>query len=92
MLDVFFSAKFKRDFKRVGKQGKDMELLRDVVKILAAEKPLDPKYRDHPLSGDYSGQRECHIQSDWLLIYKVNKNKLLLTLTRTGAHSELFGR
>lgn len=67
-----------------------MELLREVVSILAMEKPLDPKYRDHALSGNYIGQRECHIQSDWLLVYKIEKNELRLTLTRTGSHSALF--
>lgn len=62
----------------------------DVVDILAVEKPLDPRYKDHPLSGEYIGQRECHIQSDWLLIYKIEKQQLRLTLTRTGSHSALF--
>lgn len=69
-----------------------MELLLDVVDILAAETPLDPKYLDHPLSGDYTGHRECHIQPDWLLIYKISGQELLLTLTRTGTHSELFDK
>lgn len=67
-----------------------MKLLRNIVDILAAEQPLDPKYKDHALSGDYIGQRECHIQSDWLLIYKVERGELRLTLTRTGSHSILF--
>ena len=89
MLDISYSVKFKRDIKLMKKQGRNMKLLRDVVDILAAEKSLDPKYRDHPLT-DYTGQRECHIQSDWLLIYKVEKKELRLTLTRTGSHSILF--
>lgn len=92
MLDVFFSTKFKKDYKRAKKQGKDVELLLDIVDILAAEVPLDPKHRDHALSGDYLGHRECHIQPDWLLIYKVDGRELLLTLTRTGSHSELFDK
>lgn len=90
MLDISYSVKFKRDIKLMKKQGRNMKLLRDVVDILAAEKSLDPKYRDHPLTGDYTGQRECHIQSDWLLIYKVEKKELRLTLTRTGSHSILY--
>jgi len=92
MLDVFFSAKFKKDYKRAIKQGKDVELLLDIVEILAEEQPLDPKHKDHALIGDYIGYRECHIQADWLLIYKIDGQELLLTLTRTGSHSELFGK
>lgn len=92
MLDVFFSARFKKDYKRAKKQGKDVELLLDIVDLLAEELPLDPKHRDHPLSGDYFGYRECHILPDWLLIYKVDGRNLILTLTRTGSHSELFGK
>lgn len=90
MLDISYSVKFKRDIKLMKKQGRNMKLLRDVVDILAAEKSLDPKYRDHPLTGDYTEQRECHIQSDWLLIYKVEKKELRLTLTRTGSYSILY--
>lgn len=92
MLDVFYSSKFKKDYKLAKKQGKDVELLLDIVDILAEEKPLEPKYRDHALSGDYIGHRECHIQSDWLLIYKIDGKELVLTLTRTGSHSELFNK
>lgn len=92
MLDVFYSSKFKKDYKLMKKQGKDVELLLDIVDILASEKPLEPKHKDHPLSGDYIGHRECHIQPDWLLIYKVDKGELILTLTRTGSHSELFNK
>ena len=90
MLKVVFSSKFKRDYKLMEKQGRNLDLLLDVVDILVAEKPLDPKYKDHPLSGDYIGHRECHIQSDWLLIYKVERGELRLTLTRTGSHGVLF--
>ena len=90
MLDVYFSGKFRRDYKRIQKQGKDVNLLLSVVDTLAAEKPLERKYRDHAMSGDFIGHRECHIEPDWLLIYKVEQDALLLTLTRTGSHSELF--
>lgn len=92
MLDVFYSSKFKHDYRLMKKQGKDVELLLDVVDILAAEKLLEPKYMDHPLAGDYIGHRECHIQPDWLLIYKIDDRELVLTLTRTGSHSELFSK
>lgn len=92
MLDVFYSSRFIKDYKRAKKQGRDVELLLDVVDILAAEEPLAPKYQDHALAGDYRGHRECHIQPDWLLIYKINDRELLLTLTRTGTHSELFDK
>lgn len=90
MLDVYFSGKFRRDYKRIQKQGKDVNLLLSVVDTLAAEKPLERKYRDHAMSGDFIGHRECHIEADWLLIYKVEEDALLLTLTRIGSHSELF--
>ena len=90
MLDVYFSAKFRRDYKRVQKQGKDVNKLLKVVDILAAEQPLAPKYRDHAMTGDFIGHRECHIEPDWLLVYKVERDALLLTLTRTGSHSDLF--
>jgi len=73
------------------KQGLPMQLLDDVLQTLAEEKPLAPKHKDHALTGDYAGQRECHVKPDWLLIYTIDKGKLILTATRTGSHSELFG-
>ena len=90
MLDIFYSSQFKKDYKRMKKQGKSVELLLDVVEILAGEGALDPKYQDPALAGGYIGHRECHVQPDWLLIYKIDGGQLLLTLTRTGTHSELF--
>lgn len=90
MLDVYFSGKFRRDYKRIQKQGKDVNRLLKIVDILAAEQPLAPKYRDHAMTGDFIGHRECHIEPDWLLVYKVEQDALLLTLTRTGSHSDLF--
>ena len=92
MLDVFYSSRFKKDYKLMKKQGKDVELLLDIVDILVAEKPLEPKHKDHPLDGYYIGHRECHIQPDWLLVYKIDDNELVLMLTRTGSHSELFSK
>jgi len=68
-----------------------MELLDDVLQDLIEEKPLAVKHKDHALTGNYTGQRECHIKPDWLLIYAIDKGKLLLTATRSGSHSELYG-
>lgn len=68
----------------------DMDLLDDVIRSLANQEELDPKYKDHPLSGNWKSFMECHIRSDWLLIYKIENGKLILTLARTGSHSNLF--
>ena len=81
---------FKRDVKLAQKQGRDIQLLEDVVSELAEGHPLPLKNRDHALIGEWSGYRECHIQPDWLLIYYLNKDILILTLVRTGTHSSLF--
>jgi mRNA interferase YafQ len=90
MLKVRYSARFKKDFKLVQKRGYDIRLFEEIVLMLCNEKPLPPKNNDHALSGNYSGFRECHITSDWLLIYKIENYILTLSLTRTGTHSELF--
>ena len=90
MLTLKTTTKFRKDYKRMKKQGKDMSLLGEVIDILLAENSLDEKYRDHPLSGNYMGFRECHILPDWLLIYAIDKNQLILTASRTGTHSDLF--
>ena len=90
MLKVRYSARFKKDFKSVQKRGCGIGLFKEIVSLLCNEKPLPPKNNDHALSGNYSGFRECHITPDWLLIYKVQKDILTLSLTRTGTHSELF--
>ena len=90
MLTLQYSAQYKRDRKRVIKRGFPMKQLEDVLKILIEEKPLDPKFNDHPLQGNYIGFRECHIRPNWLLIYKIDKGKLILTATRTGTHADLY--
>ncbi|PWM76606.1 MAG: type II toxin-antitoxin system mRNA interferase toxin, RelE/StbE family [Phascolarctobacterium sp.] len=90
MLDIQYEATFKRDFKRILKRGLKPQLLEEVITLLAEEQKLPPKYKDHALSGVYSGYRECHIQPDWLLIYKIKADVLVLLLTRTGTHSDLF--
>lgn len=88
--EVVMLNSFKRDYKAVYKRGYDMKLLQEVVEMLADGKPLPAKYRDHSLSGNYADCRECHIKPDWLLIYQIDGNELILYLTRTGSHSDLF--
>lgn len=90
MLTNSYSARFRKDYKIVPKRGYDIALFEEVVWLLCEEKPLPPKYRDHALTGNYGGQRECYILPDWLLVYKVEKEELLLYLTRTGKHNDLF--
>ena len=90
MLTIKYQAAFKKDYKRIVKRGYDMRLLEKVIELLANQKPLPEKNRDHRLSGDYAGCRECHITPDWLLIYEVADEELILYLTRTGSHSDLF--
>ena len=90
MLTISYSSRFKKDYKIIKKRGYDMTLLEEVLTLLSEEQPLPQKYRDHALIGNFIGHRECHITSDWLLIYKIEANDLLLSLTRTGTHSDLF--
>jgi mRNA interferase YafQ len=90
MLTIKYQTVFKKDYKRIVKRGYDIRLLEEVISILAENRPLPQKYRDHSLSGDYSGCRECHITPDWLLIYQIREDELILYLTRTGTHSDLF--
>ena len=90
MLSLKTTTKFRKDYKRMKKQGKNMTLLESVIDTLLAERELDEKHRDHPLTGNYIGFRECHVQPDWLLIYTVDHGQLILTASRTGTHSDLF--
>jgi len=85
------TTKFKKDFKKVERQGRDLGKLRVVIEKLANGEKLDERYRDHALTGDFSDCRECHIAPDWLLIYKVEETSVILVLMRTGSHSDLFG-
>ena len=84
------SNQFRKDLKLVAKRGYKIEFLTDVIKKLANGEKLAPKYKDHQLSGNFGFYRECHIQPDWLLIYEIDGNELILYLTRTGTHSDLF--
>ena len=92
MLKIEFTGQFKKDYKTAIKRGCDPQDLTTVISLLASETPLPDKYRDHPLenSRQYKNMRECHIKPDWLLIYKVYSDRLVLTLIRTGTHSDLF--
>ena len=90
MLDIVPSNRFKKDLKLVKKRGLKIDNLRNVINALAAEEKLDEKYRDHALTGDYRGFRECHAEPDWLLVYRVEQDELELFLFRTGTHSDLF--
>lgn len=90
MFKIIIAHQFTKDLKNAKKRKVDLSELSFVVNSLAEQKTLAPKYRDHKLSGVYDGFRECHIKPDWLLIYRVEKEKLELFLFRTGTHSELF--
>lgn len=90
MLKIRYHSTFKKDYKKIVKRGYDIRLLETVIGLLTEQKPLPEKYRDHNLIGNYSGCRECHITPDWLLIYEINEDELVLYLTRTGSHSDLF--
>jgi mRNA interferase YafQ len=88
--EVKFTNQFKKDLKLAKKQNKDLDKLFDVVNILADGGTLDARYRDHDLSGNFSGTWECHIEPDWLLVYEIQGDVLVLMLYRLGTHSELF--
>ena len=90
MLKIKFLNSFKKDYKRIVKRGYDIALLENVIRMIADGETLPAKYRDHTLTGNYSGFRECHITPDWLLIYEVRESELILVLSRTGTHSDLF--
>lgn len=88
MLKPEYTTKFKKDLKTVEKRNLDTELLKDIIKKLCLEEPLPAKNKDHNLSGDWSGCRECHISPDWLLIYQIGNG--IIVFERTGSHSDLF--
>ena len=90
MLEIVPSNQFRKDLKLARKRGLKIERLKEVVNILAEQKKLEDKYWDHGLSGEYKGFRECHIEPDWLLVYRIDEDVLELFLFRTGSHSDLF--
>ena len=89
---VKFTAQFKKDYKLAIKRGMKTELLDAIITDLANSVPLPERNSDHALGGNWVGHRECHILPDWLLIYRIDGDVLVLTLTRTGTHSDLFGK
>jgi len=87
-LSIVWKGQFKKDYKRIKRQNKNLDKLRCVIELLAERKPLPPKYRDHKLAGYQKEHRDCHVEADWLLIYRSDGDDLILE--RTGSHSELF--
>ncbi len=88
--DIVWTTQFKKDYKLAIKRHMRIDLLDDIIRTLAKGESLPEKNRDHSLSGNLIGYRECHIQPDWLLMYKIDDDVLVLTLARTGTHSDLF--
>lgn len=91
MLELRFTSKFKKDYKCLKRQGKDLAKLEMALEMLVCGEALSESMRDHSLGGTYRGHRECHIEPDWLLIYRIDEGGLVLVATRTGSHSELLG-
>lgn len=90
MLELVVTTQFRKDLKRIKKRGFDLSELDKVLTSLQKQEELDLKYKDHALTLNYIGFRECHIKPDWLLIYAISRDKLILTASRTGSHSDLF--
>ncbi|MCL2042288.1 MAG: type II toxin-antitoxin system YafQ family toxin [Bacteroidales bacterium] len=90
MLKISFTNQFLKDLELLKRRNLPKSELDEVVELLAKERPLLPKHKDHALKGNFTGYRECHIRPNWLLIYKINKQVLTLALIRTGTHSDLF--
>ena len=88
--EVKYTARFQKDYKLLVKRKMNVSKVHEVIEILASGNVLPGKYHDHALSGDYQGTRECHIRPDWLLIYSISNETLVLELMRTGSHSDLF--
>ena len=87
-MNIYYTTQFKKDYKRIKKQNKDLDKLSIVIELLSTGKMLDEKYRDHQVSGKWKGHRDCHIEPDWILIYRLTSDSLYLE--RTGSHSDLF--
>lgn len=90
MLKIVYHTQFKKDYKKIIKRGYQEKLFVEVLQYLVEEKPLPQKYKEHDLKGNYKGYKECHILPDWLLVYKIDNNNLILILSRTGTYSDLF--
>ena len=87
-MNIHYTTQFKKDYKKIKRQNKDVTKLETVVRMLVGGRPLEPKYKDHSLTGNWKGHRDCHLAPDWLVIYR--KTDTDLYLERTGSHSELF--
>jgi mRNA interferase YafQ len=92
MLRLKRTAQFKKDVKLAKRRGKDIERLMNVIRLLVSQSEMPHELRDHELVGGFKGHRECHIEPDWLLIYRVERDELICTAVRTGTHSDLFGK
>ena len=90
--EIVWTAQFKKDDKLAMKRHMDMDLLDHIIRALSRGETLPERNKDHSLTGDWVGHRECHIQPDWLLAYRMEEDVLVLTLARTGTHSDLFGK
>ena len=91
-LKIIWTNQFKKDYKKAIRRRKNIKLLDDIIRSLSRGETLPQKNKDHALSGDWIGHRECHIQPDWLLVYRIEDNVLVLTLARTDTHSDIFGK
>jgi len=90
MLKPIYTKSFRKDLKLMGKRGWDLEKLGKITKMIINEQPLPPKLNNHPIHGEWEGAFDCHIQGDWVLIYKINPEKRTVTFHHTGSHSDLF--
>ena len=88
--DIVWTTQFKKDYKLVQKRGQDIDLLDNCIRALALGEELESKFCDHNRTGKWTGHRECHVLPDWLLVYRIENNDLVLVLARTGSHSDLF--
>jgi len=88
MKNIFQTSQFKRDFKKIKSRGQDLDKLQSLVKAILKGDQLESRYHDHPLSGKWTGSRDCHVEPDWVLIYRIDGDSLYLE--RTGSHSDLF--
>lgn len=92
MYKIVYTNRMKKDAKLMKKRGKDMNKLVNILSLLASGNPLPAQYKDHVLTGNLQDFRECHIEPDWLLLYQIHENPLILSATATGSHADLFGK
>ena len=90
--DIVWTTQFKKDYRSAMRRHMDIELLDDIIRTLSRGEDLPKKNKDHAMTGNWVGHRECHIQPNWILVYRIEDDVLVLTLVRTGTHSDLFGK